>query len=148
VSDDKFTEETWVYAGQREAVRRGKLNHAWVPDMEHPDTLAHFVKVKGRVVGGIYTVKAERGDDGSPATVYGTPVYTGERIEDVSQLLEWQAQQAAASTSVESWRRQDVDAKNDEFKDLCAPLRDLVRKQIGTARRAGLIAAIIAEVTR
>lgn len=90
-------------------------------------------------------MRVVRDDDG--LSIFGTPAYID--MPDDERRAQWQADDRACTAGADMLRRQKRDAAaNDDFLDACAVLRELVRKQVGSARRAGLIGAIISEVSR
>lgn len=131
--------EIWTYVGQRVS-STWKPMHCWLD----PTGETHwFAKVKGDGIGARYEV-----------TITGDSVYSSgdrgpryvDQLDDRDQRAQWAADERSALIVLEQHRRAKRDATN-ELGALCAPLRDQMRKTIGHARRAALLAAIMEEVT-
>ena len=137
----------YIYMGRR--LIGDKLTPAWARESKLPgvDDLAtmpmtRLPKVKGSVVGGIYTVD-EQGDSYFPASAS----YTGEIVsDDIRTVLEATAHAAEVRASKKALERNH--ARQDVLKDLCAPLREVVGKQVGYGNRAAVIAYITTEISR
>lgn len=139
---EELPEHRFIYAGKR-VTTKGALVHAWLPEEASPDNdeVRIFTKAKGTVVGGIYTI---RSDDSH--YMAGSVSYTGDRAdEDTVRLLE--SRHRAESTRHAQAALEKNHARQSEISELCKPLRELVRKQIGWSNRAALIASITAEIS-
>jgi len=130
-----LTTQRWVYAGK--ALSGIGICHAWLgPDGER----SLFTKVKGSVIGGIYEVQA------NDKFALPNPSWTGDKV-DPERCLELVAESRAVEVDHARRQREKKEANRDELRELCAPLKVLMGKQIGR-RRAALLAAIIDEITR
>lgn len=141
--EETITERRFVYAGRRRTTTN-KLVHSWLPEgaSVEADDVRLFAKAKGTVIGGIYTIEA--GD-----TTYspGSVRFTGERA-DRDTTLAFEALDRVAGTAHSQEALERNAARNSEIKELCAPLRELVRKQVGWQNRAALLAYITSEIGR
>lgn len=136
---------TLTYVGRRLDTQR-KLGHAWADDTsETTGTFKVYRKLAGSVIGGRYTV--EESADGE--SVYPGTLLFVERCEGDPRIAEWAAASRVAQVQYEQAARERRAAREgDEVAALCEPLRVLMHKQVGSARRAALVAVILAEVTR
>lgn len=146
--------ETWVYAGRRQLAKG--LGFAFAEEHK-PEALHFFVKRPKALgytpgIGSRYTVEVERPDDDT--VLVGGWKYVGSWRED-SEALEdlvkaWTAESVVAETQDEQERRGKAAAgpEGDVLLALCEPLRQMYKKQVGTARRQALLAAMIERVTR
>jgi hypothetical protein len=139
----ELSESRFVYAGRR-LTSKNTLVHAWLPEgasAEH-DEIRLFTKAKGLFVGGIYTIRTSDAEY-IPSSV----TFTGdEATHDVTTILEARAYADGVIHARLALERNA--ARRSEIKELCAPLRELVAKQIGWDRRAALLAYITAEISR
>lgn len=138
-------EERWVYVG----VRLGKSNakvHAWI------DTTGEemwFAKLKGAIIGGIYTVKVERGPDGKFQSVLLGVDWTSERETDTAKLAEWHAANRLTEAVLTKQRNEAKAKQHDEFDDAIAPLRDLFQRTARTStQRSAFVAMVIDHLYR
>lgn len=141
-ADEEGTKETWTCMGRR--LRNGKVFYAW-DDGQGGDT-RYFQKLKGQP-GRRYTVTVyDRTDDGLSVSQANT--YVGSLDADDSKRIEWEALERSdmAQKEVESIEKRDKD--HSALADLCAPLHDLYRKQVGPSRRAAFLAVVTEMVTR
>lgn len=140
---EELPERRFIYAGKR-LTTKGALVHTWLPDGARPedDAVRIFPKAKGMVIGGIYTLQAD-----DTHYVASSPSYTGDRVDDDAIAL-LESRHRAESTRHAQAALEKNHARQSELSELCQPLRELVRKQIGWNNRAALIAAITAEVSR
>lgn len=140
---EDFTEQRFIYAGKRMTTTK-KLCFCWLPETDDPsdDHLRLFPKARGGTIGGIYTIKVNQ-ESYLPNSV----TFTGDRVDgEVAVLLE--AQDRADGVRHANITLERNAARQSELKELCAPLRALVHKQVGWANRAALIAYITSEVSR
>lgn len=145
---------TVTYAGRRYTTK-GKLMHAWAidgyNDDQDPTDVALFAKASGSVIGGIYTCHGTI-DRTATGEVIGVTLnrdsltYTGERIPNEETILAWRTATMTDSTRDERAKLERNHARNNEVRALCQPLRQLLDKQVGYARRAALLAVILSEL--
>jgi hypothetical protein len=143
VSDDRVTRR-FVYAG-RLLTGKGTLCHAWVAEEDVAgDTVRLFPKAKGSAIGSVYTIDLT--DDGT--SYYNNSVqYTGDRA-DSDVVLKLEATAHADGVRHARMALEKNHSRESEIKALCAPLRELVGKQVGWANRSALIAYITSEISR
>jgi hypothetical protein len=146
MADDEVSTRRFVYAGRRLTVK-GQLVHAWLPEElafegYEEEALRLFPKAKGAVIGGVYTIEA------SDTTYQPSSVsYTGDRTDDATRLR-MEAVDRIDGTHHAGKALERNHARQSEIKELCAPLRELVGRQVGWANRAALIQFITSEITR
>lgn len=132
----------FVYAGKR---RSGKsLVPVWLPEGAEPveANMVAYTKAKGHLIGGIYEILvSENGDTYRP-----TSVSFVEPGSDHELTLMFEADDRSAG--VRHRLSQLERSQDSQIKDLCAPLRELVNKQVGWANRAALMSYIASEITR
>jgi hypothetical protein len=139
---DNLTEQRFVYAGKRFTTSK-KLVYYWVPEDDPLGEDGRLLpKGKGSIIGGIYTIQVND-DSYLPSSVS----WTGDRVDrDTALVLE--ARDHADGVRHAEITLERSAARTSELKELCAPLRELVGKQVGWANRAALVAYITSEVTR
>jgi hypothetical protein len=135
---------TVTYIGRR-AAKGNATAYVFVADGDAEGEERWYKKSLGaRIVGGRYSIE-ERANG---AVLANTLTFI-EKHSDEDKVAEWVATDRADAVRLEQVRlAKRVERDDDEFTALCAPLRALVEKQVGWARRAALIAAITAEVSR
>lgn len=122
-----------VYTGRR-LNAEGKALHAWLLD----ERGLYYTKLKGKSVGGIYTVDADV-NDGTVSVYPGSLKYTGQKITDTDRIATWQAADQAARDSVAEAAAERRHAKSAE---LDAALEPLLRIARSTRTAAGLRALV------
>ena len=143
MSDETPTEtEEWLCMGRR-AVTGNKLRYAWL-DPTGRELL--YAKVKG-IVGRRYSVEVDRSDP-ETMTVYGGATYVDSLAIDDPRRVEWEAIERSDMAEIERDRIEAKDAKESALADLCAPLHELYRKQVGPHRRAAFLAVVTEMITR
>jgi hypothetical protein len=137
-----LVEQRFIYAGRR--LSQKKLVYCWLSEGDESidSNLRLFPKAKGSVIGGIYTIKVSA-DSYVPASV----TYTGDRA-DRTVAVAFEATDRADGVSHSTVTLERNDARTSEIKELCAPLRELVGKQVGWSSRAALLAYITSEISR
>lgn len=145
--NDERTSRRFVYAGRLLTVK-GTLCPGWIDELsiglDPEEWLTSLLpKAKASVVGGIYTIDFTTEDSYFPGSVS----WTGESVErDIVLLLEAKAQATGVRHAQMTLERNE--ARSSELKELCAPLRELVAKQVSWSQRAALIAYITSEISR
>lgn len=132
---DKRITATLTYAGRRVQAGTGVLRHLWLEDngTEH-----YYGKLRGQVVGGIYTVEA----DEKFAVYPDTLKFTGASLDND----EWRAADKVAQTQTEMQRLERKYAKDDSFDKAMEPLRELYRAQRTYAQRSAFTAMVLASM--
>lgn len=131
--------EMWTYIGKRISTKHKPID-VW---LDESGETRLFDKVKGDSPGARYTVTLD--DSGALFTGGANSPRYVDMHPDVDLRAEWAAEERIALVHHESQQRAKRESSN-ELSTLCAPLRDMMRKQIGHTRRAALLAAIIEEV--
>jgi hypothetical protein len=143
------TKREMTYIGRRLATS-GKLLHFWMPDGDVDDAGGYRKQLVPAAIGTVYEFTFS--DDGSVFTGgEKRPVRVRHLLDDESQreaVELWTVADRHAAIADEDAKRAKNEARENELSKLCEPLRDLMRKQIGSARRASLLAAVIEEITR
>jgi hypothetical protein len=138
-----LTEQRFIYAGKRLTVDK-KLVSCWIPEdgVWDESNVRLFPKAKAGAIGGIYTIKVSE-DSYLPSSV----TYTGEGVDrDIRAQLEARDRADGSQHALNTLERNA--ARKSELKDMCAPLRELVGKQVGWASRAALLSYITSEISR
>lgn len=136
--------QRYVYAG-KVLTATNTLVHAWLPeDQLDEGKLKLFTKAKGSVIGGVYRIDVD-----SDGTTYvpGSVTYLAERV-DRDIVIELEARSRADGVQHARRLMERNDARSSEIRELCEPLRDVVKRQVGWANRSAMIAFITAEITR
>lgn len=140
-NEPELVEQRFIYAGRRLTTDK-KLVFAWLAEGDVDKDLRIFPKAKGSVIGGIYTIKVNE-DSYVPRSV----TYTGDRA-DRELALQFEAEDRIDGVKHSTITLERNNARTSEIKELCAPLRELVGKQVGWAARAALLSYITSEIGR
>lgn len=138
----------WIYGGRRVSAK-GKVFHAWYdadspPRLDLTDTPHAFVKVKGSIVGGIYTVAvAGRDDDGDVVSVRPDPTYTGDRVDDLEFRAALEAAQFAADMEVAQGRMERRHAADSALEEALGPLVVISGQMRTRAERAAFTQYVV-----
>jgi hypothetical protein len=142
MTDTDLTPQRFIYGGKRMTVAK-KLIPYWLPEDDPDGEDGRLLpKAKGTVIGGIYSIKVN-GDSYVPNSV----TFTGDRVDRDTALLLESHDHADGVRHAEATLERNA-ARTSELKELCAPLRALVGKQVGWNNRAALINYILSEITR
>lgn len=142
-ANEEGTKETWTCMGRR--LRNGKVFYAW-DDGQGGDT-RYFQKLKGQP-GRRYTVTVYERDDEGALSVSQSNAYVDSLDVDDPKRIEWEAIERSDMTqgAIDSIEKRDKGVS--ALAELCAPLHDLYRKQVGPSRRAAFLAVVTEMVTR
>lgn len=143
MTEPELTPQRFIYAGKRITVDK-KLVSCWIPEdgVWDESNVRLFPKAKAGVIGGIYTIMVTE-DSYLPSSVS----YSGENVDrDIRLQLEARDRADGSQHALTTLERNA--ARKSELKELCAPLRELVGRQVGWASRAALLSYITSEIGR
>jgi hypothetical protein len=133
-------EETWTYAGRREA--KGKRYYVW---LDASGAERYYAKVPATSVGGRYIIKVR--NEGERVIVLSDPVYLGDRV-DVEARLTMEAQDLVAVARLAGLARERSDSRKAALDEALAPLIAIAANLKFGHERDAFLAYVIRRITQ